>query len=149
MNKPISRNDPAVIGAADFFARSKARLGFDVPPGLYDPNIIPASGDPGTDKMLEIIAREQPVRPAAVLIAVVDHPRADHSADAAFGASERPCRPDRLPRRQDRRNRPLAARCGAARGRGGGRAVARLRRADRLSRSLRHRLRLPHPADGG
>ena len=74
MNKPISRNDPAVIGAADFFARSSARLGFDVPPGLYDPNIIPASGDPGTDKMLEIIAREQPVRPAAVLIAVVDHP---------------------------------------------------------------------------
>jgi 8-oxo-dGTP pyrophosphatase MutT (NUDIX family) len=74
LNKPISRNDPAVIGAADFFARSAARLGFDVPPGLYDPNIIPASGDPGTDKMLEIIAREQPVRPAAVLIAVVDHP---------------------------------------------------------------------------
>jgi len=74
LNKPISRNDPAVIGAADFFARSKARLGFDIPPGLYDPNIIPASGDPGTDKMLEIVAREQPVRPAAVLIAVVDRP---------------------------------------------------------------------------
>src|SRR5204862_535359 len=73
LNKPILRNGPA-IGAADFFARSKAKLGFDVPPGLYDPNIIPASGDPGTDKMLEIIAREQPVRPAAVLIAVVDHP---------------------------------------------------------------------------
>jgi 8-oxo-dGTP pyrophosphatase MutT (NUDIX family) len=63
-----------VIGAADFFARSRARLGFDVPPGLYDPNVIPASGDPGTDKMLEIVAREQPVRPAAVLIAVVDRP---------------------------------------------------------------------------
>lgn len=78
MNKPISRSDPerdpVAIGAADFFARSSARLSFDVPPGLYDPNIIPTSGDPGTDKMLEIIAREQPVRPAAVLIAVVDHP---------------------------------------------------------------------------
>ena len=74
MNKPINRSDPAILGAADFFARSRAKLGFDVPPGLYDPNIIPASGDPGTDKMLEIIAREQPVRPAAVLIAVVDHP---------------------------------------------------------------------------
>jgi 8-oxo-dGTP pyrophosphatase MutT (NUDIX family) len=44
-----------------------------VPPGLIDPNIIPESGDPGTDRMLEIIAREQPVRPAAVLIPVVDH----------------------------------------------------------------------------
>lgn len=78
MNKPISRsepeNEPVAIGAADFFARSRARLGFDVPPGLFDPNIIPPSGDPGTDKMLEIVAREQPVRPAAVLIAVVDHP---------------------------------------------------------------------------
>jgi len=74
LNKPILKSGPVVIGAADFFARSRARLGFDVPPGLYDPNVIPASGDPGTDKMLEIVAREQPVRPAAVLIAVVDRP---------------------------------------------------------------------------
>lgn len=79
MNKPIpksdpARNDSAILGAADFFARSRTRLSFDVPPGLYDPNIIPVSGDAGTDKMLEIVAREQPVRPAAVLIAVVDHP---------------------------------------------------------------------------
>ena len=74
MNKPIPRSEPVAFRAADFFARSRAKLGFDVPPGLYDPNIIPASGDPGTDKMLEIVAREQPVRPAAVLIAVVDHP---------------------------------------------------------------------------
>jgi 8-oxo-dGTP pyrophosphatase MutT (NUDIX family) len=82
LNKPISRNgplngpehEPVVLGAADFFARADAKLGFDVPLGLYDPNIVPTSGDPGTDKMLEIVAREQPVRPAAVLIAVVDHP---------------------------------------------------------------------------
>ena len=44
-----------------------------MPPGLVDPNIIPKTGDQGTDRMLEIIAREQPVRPAAVLIPVVDH----------------------------------------------------------------------------
>ncbi|MFT4120219.1 CoA pyrophosphatase [Bradyrhizobium sp.] len=74
MNKPIPKGEPVATGAAEFFARSRARLRFDVPPGLYDPNIIPASGDPGTDRMLEIVAREQPVRPAAVLIAVVDHP---------------------------------------------------------------------------
>jgi 8-oxo-dGTP pyrophosphatase MutT (NUDIX family) len=66
---------PAVrISSAEFFARSRARLRFDVPPGLNDPTIIPKSGDHGTDRMLEIIAREQPVRPAAVLIPVVDHP---------------------------------------------------------------------------
>src|SRR5437773_6963318 len=69
------KTDPAATSAAEFFERSRARLTFDVPPGLIDPNIIPKSGDQGTDRMLEIIAREQPVRPAAVLIAVVDHPQ--------------------------------------------------------------------------
>src|SRR6201995_2703045 len=63
---------PAVISAAEFYDRARARLSFDVPQGLVDPNIIPESGDPGTDRMLEIIAREQPVRPAAVLIGIVE-----------------------------------------------------------------------------
>jgi 8-oxo-dGTP pyrophosphatase MutT (NUDIX family) len=83
--------EPHKIGSVDFFDRARARLRFDVPPGLFDPNIIPESGDPGTDRMLEIIAREQPIRPAAVLIPVVDHPeptvlltkRAGHLADHA------------------------------------------------------------------
>jgi 8-oxo-dGTP pyrophosphatase MutT (NUDIX family) len=66
---------PAEVSSAEFFERARARLSFDVPPGLVDPNIVPPSGDPGTDRMLEIIAREQPVRPAAVLIPVVDHPQ--------------------------------------------------------------------------
>lgn len=75
MSKPILKNGPAAtVGATEFFDRSKARLGFDVPPALYDPNIVPTSGDPGTDRMLEIIAREQPVRPAAVLIPIIDRP---------------------------------------------------------------------------
>jgi 8-oxo-dGTP pyrophosphatase MutT (NUDIX family) len=64
---------PAVITAAEFYDRARARLSFDVPPGLIDPNIIPETGDPGTDRMLEIMAQEAPVRPAAVLIPVVDH----------------------------------------------------------------------------
>ena len=61
--------------SAEFFGRARARLDFEVPPGLVDPNIVPRGGDPGTDRMLKIIAREQPVRPAAVLIPVVDHPQ--------------------------------------------------------------------------
>lgn len=68
------KTEATPISSAEFFDRSRARLDFDVPPGLIDPNIIPKSGDQGTDRMLEIIAREQPVRPAAVLIPVVDHP---------------------------------------------------------------------------
>lgn len=73
MSKPDLK-EPALVGAAEFFARSKARLGFEVPAGLFNPNIVPVSGDPGTDRMLEIISREQPIRPAGVLIPVVDHP---------------------------------------------------------------------------
>jgi 8-oxo-dGTP pyrophosphatase MutT (NUDIX family) len=64
----------AAISTAEFFARARTRLNFNVPPGLVDPNIIPESGDRGTERMLEIIARERPIRPAAVLIPVVDHP---------------------------------------------------------------------------
>jgi 8-oxo-dGTP pyrophosphatase MutT (NUDIX family) len=74
LNKPMVKAGVAALGAAEFFQRGRVRLGFDVPPALIDPNIIPASGDSGTDRMLEIVAREQPVRPAAVLIPVVDHP---------------------------------------------------------------------------
>jgi 8-oxo-dGTP pyrophosphatase MutT (NUDIX family) len=65
--------EPVVMTSAEFYDRARARLSFDVPPGLIDPNIIPETGDPGTDKMLEIMAREAPVRPAAVLIPIVDH----------------------------------------------------------------------------
>jgi len=90
------RTDPAASGAAEFFARAGARLRFEVPKALVDPNIVPPSGDPGTDRMLEIIAREQPIRPAAVLIPVVDHREptvlltqrspnlADHAGQIAF-----------------------------------------------------------------
>ncbi len=64
---------PADIGSAEFFARARARLRFDIPPGLDDASIIPVSGDPGNDRMLQIIAQERPIRPAAVLIPIVDH----------------------------------------------------------------------------
>jgi 8-oxo-dGTP pyrophosphatase MutT (NUDIX family) len=67
------KTDPAAINSADFFDRARARLRFDIPPGLTDASIVPPSGDRGTDRMLEIIAREQPIRPAAVLIPVVEH----------------------------------------------------------------------------
>jgi 8-oxo-dGTP pyrophosphatase MutT (NUDIX family) len=75
LNEPIVKTVPAGSSSAEFFERARGRLTFDVPPGLSDPNIVPPSGDPGTDRMLEIIAKEQPVRPAAVLIPVVDHPQ--------------------------------------------------------------------------
>ena len=75
MSEAIARGDPAAVGAAEFFDRTRARLGFEIPAGLTDPGLIPASGDQGTDRMLEILSREQPIRPAAVLIPVVDRPQ--------------------------------------------------------------------------
>jgi 8-oxo-dGTP pyrophosphatase MutT (NUDIX family) len=69
------KTDPAAISSAEFFDRARVRLRFDVPPGLNDPNIIPKSGDRGNERMLEIVAREKPVRPAAVLIPIIDHPQ--------------------------------------------------------------------------
>ena len=74
MNEPIIKAAPAEVTAAEFYDRAHARLNFDVPRGLIDPNIVPETGDAGTDRMLEIIASEVPIRPAGVLIAVVDHP---------------------------------------------------------------------------
>ncbi|HEY0330937.1 MAG TPA: CoA pyrophosphatase [Rhodopseudomonas sp.] len=83
--------DPVGIDSVEFFGRARQRLGFDVPPALTDPSIVPPSGDAGTDRMWQIIAKERPLRPAAVLIPVVDHAeptvlltmRAAHLADHA------------------------------------------------------------------
>jgi 8-oxo-dGTP pyrophosphatase MutT (NUDIX family) len=75
LNEPMRKSMPAAISSAEFFDRARTRLNFDVPAGLTDASAVPASGDQGTDRMLQIIAREQPIRPAAVLIPVVDHPQ--------------------------------------------------------------------------
>jgi 8-oxo-dGTP pyrophosphatase MutT (NUDIX family) len=71
----MAKNDSAAISSAEFFDRARARLSFEIPAGLTDPSLIPLSGDQGTDRMLSILAREKPIRPAAVLIPVVDRPQ--------------------------------------------------------------------------
>jgi 8-oxo-dGTP pyrophosphatase MutT (NUDIX family) len=68
------KTNQTTIGSAEFFDRARARLRFEIPAGLTDPSVIPVTGDKGNDRMLEILAREQPIRPAAVLIPIVDHP---------------------------------------------------------------------------
>ena len=63
----------ADVGTAEFFGRARARLRFDIPPGLTDASVVPLTGDQDNDFMLQVIAQEKPVRPAAVLIPVVAH----------------------------------------------------------------------------
>jgi 8-oxo-dGTP pyrophosphatase MutT (NUDIX family) len=66
---PTSDTD---IGPDEFFRRAKERLSFDVPAALNDPSIVTKTGDFGRDHALQIIAKEKPIRPAAVLIAIVE-----------------------------------------------------------------------------
>ena len=62
------------LSAAQFFQRVRERLTLDVPPGLTDPNITPPRGDHDADPVMQKIAEVRPIRPAAVLVPVIDHP---------------------------------------------------------------------------
>ena len=62
------------LSAAEFFARAKGRLTLDVPAGLNDASITPKRGDHDVDPVMQKIAEIRPVKPAAVLVPVVDHP---------------------------------------------------------------------------
>jgi hypothetical protein len=64
--------DQAEKPAAEFFARAGARLTLDVPPGLTDPSIIPRRGDHDLDPLMEAIGAIRPIRPAAVLVPIVE-----------------------------------------------------------------------------
>ncbi len=143
------RTVPAAISSAEFFDRARARLRFEIPAGLTDPSVVPPSGDRGTDRMLEILAREQPIRPAAVLIPVVDRPQPtvlltqraahlhDHAGQISFPGGKIDAS-DASP--LDAALREAEEEIGLAR---------RIHRSDRLSRSVRHQFRVSHPADGG
>ena len=62
------------LSAAEFFARTRARLTLDAPAGIDDPNITPARGDHDADPVMKKIAEVRPIRPAAVMVPIVDHP---------------------------------------------------------------------------
>jgi 8-oxo-dGTP pyrophosphatase MutT (NUDIX family) len=63
----------AMLSSAEFFSRAQARLNHDVPPGLNDPAITPKRGDHDADPVMQKVAEVRPIRPAAVLVPVVDH----------------------------------------------------------------------------
>jgi 8-oxo-dGTP pyrophosphatase MutT (NUDIX family) len=79
------------LSAAEFFARVRKRLDLETPAGLTDPNVTPRRGDHDADPVMAKIAQVRPIRPAAVLVPVVDHPeptvlltqRAQHLPDHA------------------------------------------------------------------
>jgi 8-oxo-dGTP pyrophosphatase MutT (NUDIX family) len=62
----------ATLSAAEFFARARARLTLQVPAGLDDPAITPTRGDHDADPVMRKVAEVRPIRPAAVLVPIVD-----------------------------------------------------------------------------
>jgi 8-oxo-dGTP pyrophosphatase MutT (NUDIX family) len=62
------------IGADEFFARARERLALEPPVGLDDPNVLPKRGDHDADPVMEKIAAVRPIRPAAVLVPIIDRP---------------------------------------------------------------------------
>lgn len=62
------------LSAAEFFMRVRERLTLDVPPGLTDASVTPDRGDHDADPVMAKIAAVRPIRPAAVLVGIVDRP---------------------------------------------------------------------------
>lgn len=58
--------------AGNFFDRARAVLTLDPPAGLTDPDALPLRGDHDADPVVKAIAAVRPIKPAAVLIPVVD-----------------------------------------------------------------------------
>lgn len=63
---------PGLLERDDFFARARERLTLDPPQGLTDPDNLPLRGDHDVDPVLKAIAAVRPIKPAAVLIPVVE-----------------------------------------------------------------------------
>jgi 8-oxo-dGTP pyrophosphatase MutT (NUDIX family) len=61
-----------MLSGVEFFERARARLDLDVPAGLTDPNITPKRGDHDADPVMKKIAEVRPIRPAAVLVPIID-----------------------------------------------------------------------------
>jgi 8-oxo-dGTP pyrophosphatase MutT (NUDIX family) len=64
-----------IFSSAEFFELAKARLSFDVPKGLTDPDVVPCHDDhDGDPVVLAAIAAMRPLRTAAVLVPIIERP---------------------------------------------------------------------------
>jgi 8-oxo-dGTP pyrophosphatase MutT (NUDIX family) len=62
------------LSSDEFYARARERLSLKVPAGVSDPSITPRRGDHDVDPVMLKISEVRPIRPAAVLVGIVDHP---------------------------------------------------------------------------
>jgi 8-oxo-dGTP pyrophosphatase MutT (NUDIX family) len=90
-NTLMQESVTTALVASEFFARVRQRLTRTVPAGLTDPSVTPTRGDHDADPVMRKIAEVRPIRPAAVLVPIVDYPeptvlltqRAQHLPDHA------------------------------------------------------------------
>jgi len=62
------------LTASEFFSRAQERFVFDIPVGLADPNVLARHDAHDTDPaVLAAIAAVRPIRPAAVLVPIIEH----------------------------------------------------------------------------
>jgi 8-oxo-dGTP pyrophosphatase MutT (NUDIX family) len=61
-----------ILPRSDFFDRARAVLTLDPPAGLADTDALPLRGDHDADPVVKAMAAVRPIKPAAVLIAVID-----------------------------------------------------------------------------
>ncbi|MCC7346739.1 MAG: CoA pyrophosphatase [Variibacter sp.] len=73
MTLDVTNEKNGPVPGHEFFALARARLLAGIPPGLDDPD-APARGDPNGEAVRRAMAEVRPVRPAAVLVPVVDRP---------------------------------------------------------------------------
>jgi 8-oxo-dGTP pyrophosphatase MutT (NUDIX family) len=72
MHEPLRKT--VHLSADEVFARARERLTLETPAALNDPSMIPRRGDHDVDPVMVKIAAVRPIRPAAVLVGIVDHP---------------------------------------------------------------------------
>src|SRR5215475_11962437 len=90
-NTLMQESVTTALVASEFFARVRQRLTLTVPAGLTDPSVTPTRGDHDADPVMRKIAEVRPIRPAAVLVPIIDYPepsvlltqRAQHLPDHA------------------------------------------------------------------
>ena len=70
MNGAAHRDRTAAL-PDPFFERAGARLSLAVPTGLTDNSVVPTAGDHAVDPLQLAIAAVRPIRPAAVLVPIV------------------------------------------------------------------------------
>lgn len=68
----MSETNSQTLPRTDFFSRARTVLRFDPPAGLTEGDALPLHGDHDADPVVRAMSAVRPIKPAAVLIPVVD-----------------------------------------------------------------------------